>query len=68
MMEIAGLLAAGILLVTLIALEVRHAGPKAGQQPGNSAVFRAVNGRIIVGVMWLLFLVLLFPRVLELLT
>jgi preprotein translocase subunit SecD len=37
--DLIGLFAAGALLVTLVALEVRHVGPNTGQpsRPGSSA-------------------------------
>jgi hypothetical protein len=72
MMELAGVLAAAVLLVTLVTLEVRRLGPNTGQttgQPAGPAVQnRARNSRIAVGVMWAAFLLLLLPRVLGLLT
>ncbi|MHC6229016.1 hypothetical protein ACX5I6_04520 [Arthrobacter sp. MMS24-T111] len=68
MIEIAGLVAAAILLVTLVALEVRHAGPNAAQPLHPTILGSTVNMRIVVAVMWVLFLALLFPRVLGLLT
>ncbi|MEW1812588.1 hypothetical protein AB0284_18015 [Pseudarthrobacter phenanthrenivorans] len=68
MIDLAGLLAAAVLLVTLVALDVRHAGPN-GAQPVNARVLgRTVNTRAVVAVMWVAVVVLLFPRVLELLT
>ena len=76
MMELAGVLAAAVLLVTLVTLEVRRLGPDTGPntgqttgQPAGPAVQnRARNSRIVVGIMWAAFLLLLLPRVLGLLT
>ncbi|HSU47052.1 MAG TPA: hypothetical protein VLJ40_09080 [Arthrobacter sp.] len=73
MMDLAGLLAAAVLLVTLLTLEFRRVGagtrPETGQHAGPALQVRAwSSGRIVVGVMWLLFVLLLFPRVLGLLT
>lgn len=72
MMELAGVLAAAVLLVTLVTLEVRRlgaeTGPAMGQPTGPAVQNRARNTRIAVGVMWAAFLLLLLPRVLGLLT
>ena len=68
MIDIAGLAAAALLLVTLVALEVRHAGPNGAQPVHPTILGWTVNMKAVVTVMWLLFLVLLFPRVLGLLT
>ena len=76
MMELAGVLAAAVLLVTLVTLEVRRLGPDTGpntgqttgQPAGPTVQNRARNTRITVGVMWAAFLLLLLPRVLGLLT
>lgn len=68
MIDIAGLVAAAVLLVTLIGLEVRHTGSASGQPASLRLFSRAVNIRIAVGAMWLLLVILLFPRVLGLLT
>jgi hypothetical protein len=76
MMDLAGVLAAAVLLVTLVTLEVRRLGPdtgpttgvNTGQPTGPMLQNRARNSRIIVGVMWAAFLLLLLPRVLGLLT
>ena len=72
MIELAGALAAAVLLVTLVTLEVRRLGPDTGQATGQPAAAtvqnRARNSRIVVGVMWAAFLLLLLPRVLGLLT
>ena len=72
MMELAGVLAAAVLLVTLVTLEVRRlgpdTGPNTGQTTGHPVQNRARNTRIAVGVMWAAFLLLLLPRVLGLLT
>jgi len=61
--NIAGLLAAAALLVTLVTLEVRHAGPATGQ----TARPRLLSGRA-VAVIWAIYLILFLPRLLELLT
>ncbi|KRE83384.1 hypothetical protein [Arthrobacter sp. Soil764] len=72
MMELAGVLAAAVLLVTLVTLEVRRlgpdTGPNTGKTTGPAVQNRARNTRIVVGVMWAAFLLLLLPRVLGLLT
>lgn len=71
MMDLAGVLAAAVLLVTLVTLEVRRLGPDTGPTTGTNtglAAHRARNSRIVVGVMWAAFLLLLLPRVLGLLT
>jgi hypothetical protein len=70
-MDLAGVLAAAVLLVTLVTLEVRRLGPDTGPTTGTNtglAANRARNSRIVVGVMWAAFLLLLLPRVLGLLT
>ncbi|BCW77725.1 hypothetical protein [Arthrobacter sp. NicSoilB11] len=84
MMDLAGVLAAAVLLITLVTLEVRRLGPgrsttapSTGSSTGSSTGQPAAapvlhsqsrNSRIVVGVMWAAFLLLLFPRVLGLLT
>ncbi|HKU35936.1 MAG TPA: hypothetical protein VJP90_10335 [Paenarthrobacter sp.] len=68
MIDIAGLVAAAVLLFTLIGLEVRHTGSASAQAASLRLFGRAVNIRIAVGAMWLLLVILLFPRVLGLLT
>lgn len=68
MIEVAGLLAAAALLVTLVGLEVRHAGPNPRRQAGPMLLRRTLNGKVLVAVLWLVFLLLLLPRVLGLLT
>ncbi|MDQ0662311.1 hypothetical protein QFZ35_000809 [Arthrobacter ulcerisalmonis] len=72
MIELAGLIAAAVLLVTLVTLEVRRVGTVSGPgmgQPADPALQRrARSTRVVVGVMWVLFVTLLFPRVLGLLT
>lgn len=70
MINLAGLLAAAALLVTLVAFEVRRAGPDAGQ-PTRPRIFgqtvsRTVSRRV-VAVMWTMYLLLFLPRVLGLL-
>lgn len=66
MIELAGLLAATALLITLIAIEVRHAGRDTGQTPRPGLRGRAVS-RGVVAVMWAMYLLLFFPLVLGLL-
>jgi hypothetical protein len=66
LIELAGLLAAAALLVTLIALEVRRAGPDTGQPPRQRLLGRTV-GRGVVAVLWTMYFVLFVPRVLGLL-
>ena len=80
MMDLAGVLAAAVLLVTLVTLEVRRLGPdtgpttgtttgvNTGQPTGPRLENRARTTRIVVGVMWASLLLLLLPRVLGLLT
>lgn len=75
MIDLAGVLAAAVLLVTLVTLEVRRLGPRGsttgpstGQPTGTVLRRQSRNSRIVVGVMWAAFLILLFPRVLGLLT
>jgi hypothetical protein len=66
MIDLAGLLAAGILLVTLVALEVRHAGADTGQPTRPKLLGRTVSPKV-VAVMWAMYLLLFLPRVLGLL-
>jgi hypothetical protein len=66
MIDLAGLLAAAALLVTLVALEVRRAGPDAGQPARPVLLGRTVSPRV-VAVMWTIYLFLFLPRVLGLL-
>ena len=76
MMELAGVLAAALLLVTLVTLEVRRpapgTGPSTAPGPGKPAGAKlqspAKSTRIIVGVLWAASLLLLLPRVVGLLT
>jgi hypothetical protein len=67
MIDVAGLLATAALLVTLVALEVRRAGPDTGQSTRKRLLTRTA-GRWIVAVMWAMYLLLFLPRVLGLLT
>jgi hypothetical protein len=64
--NLAGLLAAAALLVTLIALEVRRTGPDAGQ-PARPRLLGLTVSRRVVAVMWTMYLLLFLPRVLGLL-
>lgn len=80
MMDLAGVLAAAVLLIALVTLEVRRLGPgrsttapSTGSSTGQPAAAPVLhsqsrNSRIVAGVMWAAFLLLLFPRVLGLLT
>lgn len=65
--NLAGLLATAALLVTLIALEVRQAGPDAGQ-PTRLRLLGLTVDRRVVAVMWVAYAILFLPRVLGLLT
>ncbi len=67
MINLAGLLTAAALLVTLVALEVRRAGPDTGQPTRLRLLGRTVSPRV-VAVMWTMYLLLFLPRVLGLLT
>ena len=67
MIDLAGLLAAAALLVTLVALEVRRAGADTGQPTRPRLLGRTVS-RGVVALMWTMFLLLFLPRVLGLLT
>ncbi|WP_115788318.1 hypothetical protein [Arthrobacter silvisoli] len=66
MIDIAGLLAAAVLLITLIAFEVRRLGSDTGQ-PTRPRFFGKTVSRSAVAVMWTLYLLLFLPRVLGLL-
>ena len=66
MIEIAGLIAAAALLVTLVALEVRRAGEDTGQPTRPKLLGRTVS-RSVVAVMWTMYALLFLPRVLGLL-
>ncbi|BAS11686.1 hypothetical protein AHiyo4_51080 [Arthrobacter sp. Hiyo4] len=66
MINLAGLVAAAALLITLIALEVRRAGPDTGQ-PTRSRLLGPTVSRWVVVVMWTMYLFLFLPRVLGLL-
>lgn len=67
MIDLAGLLVAAALLVTLVTLEVRHAGPDP-RQTAPPRFFGPAVSRGVVAVMWILCLLLFLPRLLELLT
>ncbi|MET3174465.1 UNVERIFIED_ORG: hypothetical protein ABIB52_002316 [Arthrobacter sp. UYCu721] len=67
LINLAGLLAAAVLLVTLVALEIRRAGADTGQRTRPRVLGRTVSGRV-VAVMWTVYLLLFLPRVLGLLT
>jgi hypothetical protein len=66
MIELAGLIAAAALLGTLIALEIRRAGPDTGPPARPKLLGRAV-GPMAVTVMWAMYVILFLPRVLGLL-
>lgn len=66
MIELAGLIAAAALLVTLVALEVRRAGEDTGQ-PTRPRVLGRTLSRGVVALMWAMYVVLFLPRVLGLL-
>lgn len=66
LIDLAGLLAAAALLVTLVALEVRRPGPDTGQPTRPRLLGRTVSRRF-VAVMWAMYLLLFLPRVLGLL-
>lgn len=67
MIDLAGLLATAALLATLVALEVRRAGPDSGQ-PTRPRLFGRTVSRRAVAVMWTVYLLLFLPRVIGLLT
>jgi hypothetical protein len=67
MINLAGLLTAAALLITLVTLEVRRAGPDTGQPTHPRLLGRTVSPRVIA-VIWAMFLLLFLPRVLGLLT
>jgi hypothetical protein len=67
LIDLAGLLATAVLLVTLVALEVRRVGPDSGQ-PTRPRLFGLTMSRRVVAVMWTMYLLLILPRVLGLLT
>lgn len=67
MIDVAGLLAAAVLLVTLVTLEVRRAGPDTGQPTRPRFLGLTVSPRF-VAVMWMTYLLLFLPRVIGLLT
>jgi hypothetical protein len=67
MIDLAGLLAAAALLVTLVTLEVRRAASDSAQPTRPRILGLTVSPRV-VGVMWMMYLLLFLPRVLGLLT
>ena len=66
MIEMAGLIAAAALLVTLVTLEVRRAGADTGQ-PTRPRLLSRTLSRSVVALMWTMYLLLFLPRVLGLL-
>ena len=67
MINLAGLLATAALLITLITLEVRRAGPDDGLSTRPRLLGLTVSRRV-VAVMWMVSVLLFLPRVLGLLT
>lgn len=67
MIDLAGVLAAAALLVTLVALEVRRAGPETGPATHHGRAGGTVR-TWTVAVMGALYLLLFLPRLLDLLT
>jgi len=67
MIELAGLLAAAVLLITLVTLEVRRTAPEGGQPARPMILGRTVSGKVIA-VIWAMYLLLFLPRLLGLLT
>ena len=67
MMALAGLIAAAVLLFTLIALEVQFVGQDT-TQPVRPRLLGLKVSRKVVIVMWAVFLRLVVPRVWELIT
>jgi hypothetical protein len=66
MIDLAGLLATAVLLVTLVTLEIRRAGADTGQPPRPKVLGRTLS-RGAVAVMWAMYVLLFLPRVLGLL-
>lgn len=66
LIDVAGLLAAAALLFTLVALEVLRPQADTGQ-PARPKVLGWTVGPKAVAVMWMMYLALVFPRVLGLL-
>ena len=64
--DLAGLLATAALLVALVALELRRAGPDAGH-PTRPRLLGLTLSRRVVAVMWTMSLLLILPRLLGLL-
>ncbi|TDL33222.1 hypothetical protein [Arthrobacter nitrophenolicus] len=67
MIDLAGLIAAAVLLFTLIALEVQFVGQDT-TQPVRPRLLGLKVSRKVVIVMWAVFLLLVVPRVWELIT
>jgi len=66
MFEPAGLIAAAVLFFTLIALEVQFVGQD-NAQPARMRLLGLTINRIIVTIIWVVFLLLFVPRLLDLL-
>jgi hypothetical protein len=64
--DLAGLFATAVLLVTLVALEVRRVGPDTGRRTRPTLLGRTIGPRV-VAVMWAVYLLLFLPRLLGLL-
>ncbi|MHC6593165.1 hypothetical protein [Arthrobacter sp. C152] len=65
--NVAGLLAAAVLLVALVTLELRRVGPDAGQATPSGLAGRMLSHRA-VAIMWATYLLLFLPRVIGLLS
>lgn len=64
--DLIGLFAAGALLVTLVALEVRHVGPNTGQ-PSRHRILSPTMTLRAVAILGAMYLLVFLPRVLGLL-
>ena len=65
--DLVGLFAAAALLVTLVALEVRHVGPDTGQ-PSRHRFLSPTATLRVVAILGAMYLLLFLPRVLGLLS
>ncbi|WP_346927617.1 hypothetical protein [uncultured Arthrobacter sp.] len=66
LIDLAGLLATAVLLVSLVALELRRAGAETGQPTRPKILGRTLSHKV-VAAMWAMYAVLFLPRVLGLL-
>lgn len=64
--EVAALAAAGVLLLALVSLEVRFVGQDTAQ-PVRPRIFGVAISRTVMIVLWVLFLLMITPRLLDLL-